>query len=66
MTIVNDVTSWNITFESSVTLLESSIMHLKNIYSIGVTHDDHRVTIVKCLKYWPKDTLIKETMLNTA
>ncbi len=40
MTIVNDATSWSVTLESSIMLLESSIKLLENIYSSGVTHDD--------------------------
>jgi hypothetical protein len=30
-------------FRGSFMLLESSIMHLENIYSTGVTHDDHHL-----------------------
>jgi len=40
MTIVNDATSWRVTLELSLTLQESSIMLLENIFSIGITYDD--------------------------
>ncbi len=50
MMIVNDATSWSITQassimlpESSIMLLKSSIMLLDNIYTTGVTHDDHHI-----------------------
>jgi hypothetical protein len=45
MTIVNDdcTTIWSITLESSIILLELSIMLLENIYSTGVTHDDRHL-----------------------
>ncbi len=53
MTIVNDATSWSIILEPSImlleltiALLESSVMLLDNIYSTGITHDDHHVMIV--------------------
>ncbi len=35
--------------ESSITLLEFSIILLENIYSIGITHDDHHITVIICL-----------------
>jgi hypothetical protein len=33
--------------EFSVHFLESSIMLLENIYSTGITHDDHQIFIVQ-------------------
>jgi hypothetical protein len=33
------------TLELSIMLLELSIMLLENIYSTGVTHDDHHIAI---------------------
>jgi hypothetical protein len=47
MTIVNDATSWSITLESPITLLELSIMLTENIYSTGFTHDDRNILIVQ-------------------
>jgi hypothetical protein len=38
--------------------LEVSFMLLANIYSRGVTHDDHHVTIMIYLKYKPQDRLV--------
>ncbi len=44
----------SITFlESSIMLLELSIMLLDNMYSTGITHDNHHMMIVKCLWYRP-------------
>jgi hypothetical protein len=48
--IVNDPTSWSITLESSIMLLESSIMLPENIYSTGFTHDDHMTMEQHALK----------------
>jgi len=47
--------------ELSIILLELSIMLLENIYSIGITHDDHHMTVVICLKY---RTLIQCCLLS--
>jgi hypothetical protein len=47
MTIVNEATSGSITLESSIMLVESSFtlldsnVPLENIYSAGITHNDH-------------------------
>jgi hypothetical protein len=38
MMIVNGITSWSITLESTVMLLESSIRLLENVYSTGLTY----------------------------
>ncbi len=46
MTIVNDATSWSITLELAITLLELSIMFLENIYITGITHDNCHMMIV--------------------
>jgi hypothetical protein len=53
MMIVNDATSWSITLELSMTLLESSTMLLVNIYSTGITHYERHMTIVMCLWHMP-------------
>ncbi len=45
MTIVNDATSWRVTLELSLTLQESSIMLLENIFSTGITYDDYNMFI---------------------
>ncbi len=45
--IVNYATSWSITLESSITLLELSIMLLENLYSTGITHDYCNMFIVE-------------------
>jgi hypothetical protein len=37
--IVNDATSWSVTLDLSIMLLESSIMLIENIYSTGITHE---------------------------
>jgi hypothetical protein len=48
-------TSWSITLELSITVLELSIMPLENSYRTDVTNDDHNMLIVhataaiKCL-----------------
>ncbi len=61
MMIVKDGTSWSITLELSITLLESSIMLLDNIYSAGFTKNRHLQSsfmIVKHLQFrlqWPQD-----------
>jgi hypothetical protein len=47
--------------ELSIILLELSIMLLVNIYSIGITHDDHHMTVIICLKY---RTLIQCCLLS--
>jgi len=49
MMIVSDATSWNITLESSITLLESSIMLLENIHSAGITQDDCNMFMVQVI-----------------
>jgi hypothetical protein len=60
MTTVNEATSWTVTQESSVTLLESSFMLqespitlLENIYSTGITHDNGYMMIEICLYHKP-------------
>ncbi len=49
----NDATIWSIILQLSITLLESSIMLPKDIYSTGITHNDHHMTIIICLQYRP-------------
>ncbi len=49
MMIVSDVTSWGITLESSITLLESSIMLLENINCAGITQDDCNMFMVQVI-----------------
>jgi hypothetical protein len=43
MMILNDATSWSITLESSFMFPGPSIMLLENIYSTGITQDDHHL-----------------------
>jgi hypothetical protein len=49
MMIAYVATSWSITLELSIMLLELSIIPLENIYSTGITRDDHHVTIDMCI-----------------
>jgi len=39
--MVNDTKSCSVALESSIMLLELSSMLQENIYSIGITHDEH-------------------------
>ncbi len=41
MAILNDSLSWSITLESSIMILQLSIMILKNTYRTGITHNNH-------------------------
>jgi hypothetical protein len=47
--IVNGATSWSITLESLIMLLEPSVKLLENIYTTAITHDDHHTMIIECL-----------------
>jgi hypothetical protein len=49
MMIVNGVTTWSMTLESSITLLDLSMMFLGYIYSTAITHDDNHTMIIICL-----------------
>ncbi len=40
---VSDTTIWSITLESSVTILETSFSLIYDVYSAGITHDDHQM-----------------------
>jgi len=59
ITIVNDDFIMTLQVVASPTIvilttLKASFMLLANIYSTGVTHDDHHVTIIIYLQYRPQ------------
>jgi hypothetical protein len=62
VTIINDDTSWSVSLESSILILESSISLLDNIYSIGFTHGEHHMFIVQATGEagWQKSYLIED------
>jgi hypothetical protein len=49
----SDATIWSITLELSSTVLEASFTLIYNVYSTGITYDDHKLTIVIHLQYRP-------------
>jgi hypothetical protein len=63
ITIINDDTSWSVTLESSIMILESSISLLDNIYSTGFTHGEHHNMFIVQAKGetgWQKSYLIED------
>ncbi len=50
---VSDATVWSVTLELSIMILEVSFLLIYDVYSTGVTYDDHQLTIIKSLEYSP-------------
>jgi hypothetical protein len=46
---VSDATACSITLELSIMILEASLIVISDVYSTGVTYDDHQLTITICL-----------------
>ncbi len=42
---VSDATIWSITLESSITTLEGLFVLIYDVYTTGITYDDHQLSV---------------------
>jgi hypothetical protein len=46
---VRDATIWSVTLESSIMILKEIFSLIYDVYSTGITYENHRLTIIMCL-----------------
>jgi hypothetical protein len=54
---LSDGTIWSIMLESSIMILEASFTLIYDVYSTGITYDDHQLTIVNVYSTGPNSSL---------
>jgi hypothetical protein len=52
--LVSDATTWSVTLESSMMILEASFALIYDVYNASITNDNCQLMIKICLKYRPQ------------